>query len=120
MTPDEALDQAVATVGSMQALADVLGVTKGAVGQWKLNGRRVPAEHCPTIERATNGKVLCEQLRPDVDWAVIRGKSSAPACTNRRSTDPQPDPGRAGRNPPSPSNVMAFGATQPAGPERKP
>ena len=91
MTPEEALDQATAIVGSMQALAELLGVTKGAVGQWKLEGRRVPAEHCPSIERQTGGKVLCEHLRPDVDWAVVRGKSSEPACPSRRATDPKPD-----------------------------
>lgn len=56
----------------MQALADHLGVTKGAVGQWKLDGRRIPAEHCPVIERLVNGGVRCEDLRPDVDWAYLR------------------------------------------------
>jgi DNA-binding transcriptional regulator YdaS (Cro superfamily) len=56
----------------MQALAEKLGVTKGAVGQWKLPGRRVPAEHCPAIERLTEGAVRCEDLRPDVDWAIVR------------------------------------------------
>lgn len=25
------------------------------------------------IERESNGKVRCEQIRPDVDWAYIRG-----------------------------------------------
>jgi DNA-binding transcriptional regulator YdaS (Cro superfamily) len=60
----------------MQALGEKLGVTKGAVGQWKLPGRRVPAEHCPAIERLTEGAVRCEDLRPDVDWAIVR--SGAP------------------------------------------
>ena len=38
---------------------------------WQKRGR-VPAEHCPAIERATGGKVRCEDLRPDVDWSVLR------------------------------------------------
>jgi DNA-binding transcriptional regulator YdaS (Cro superfamily) len=38
---------------------------------WKHRGR-VPAEHCPSIERATQGAVRCEQLRPDVEWFVLR------------------------------------------------
>ncbi len=59
-------------LGSQVALAEALGVTKAAVGQWKGEGRRVPAEHCPAIERITGGAVRCEQLRPDVDWAIIR------------------------------------------------
>jgi DNA-binding transcriptional regulator YdaS (Cro superfamily) len=47
-------------------------VTKGAVWQWLDDGRKVPAEHCPAIERATDGAVRCEELRPDIDWAVLR------------------------------------------------
>ena len=72
MTPEEGLDKAVSLVGSMQVLADELGVTKGAVGQWKTDGRRVPAEHCPAIERLSAGRVRCEILRPDVDWGYLR------------------------------------------------
>lgn len=86
MTPEEALEKAIAKIGSMQVLADELGVTKGAVGQWKLPGRRVPAEHCPAIERLVSGEVTCEELRPDVDWAVLRCSTSGPKY-GRRSTD---------------------------------
>lgn len=42
--------------------------------------RRFPAEHCPTIERATREKgqvVTCEQLRPDVAWEVLRMQADA-------------------------------------------
>lgn len=77
MTVEDALDQASEIVGSMQALGEKLGVTKGAVGQWKLAGRRVPAEHCPAIERLTGGVVRCEDLRPDVDWAIVRATPPA-------------------------------------------
>lgn len=72
MTIETALDRALAQIGTMQALALHLGVTKGAVFQWKLEGRRIPAEHCPVIERLTKGSVRCEELRPDVDWAYLR------------------------------------------------
>lgn len=40
------------------------------VGNWRHRG--VPAEYCPAIERATRGTVRCEDLRPDIDWAVLR------------------------------------------------
>lgn len=66
------LDIAAEIVGSHQALAAALGVTKGALPQWKGEGRRVPAEHCPVIERLTGGRVRCEELRPDMDWGVLR------------------------------------------------
>lgn len=58
---------------SLKLLATALGVTKGAAGQWKLPGRRIPAEYCPTIEKMIDGKVRCEQMRPDVEWAYLRG-----------------------------------------------
>jgi DNA-binding transcriptional regulator YdaS (Cro superfamily) len=83
MTSEQALEQASEIVGSMQALAEKLGVTKSAVGQWKLPGRRVPAEHCPAIERLTGGLVRCELLRPDVDWAVVRAGRLSKARPSR-------------------------------------
>jgi DNA-binding transcriptional regulator YdaS (Cro superfamily) len=71
------IDRAIECAGSMKALADALGVTKAAVFQWKFPGRRVPAQHCPAIERLTLGAVRCEELRPDVDWAYLRGEAAA-------------------------------------------
>lgn len=71
------LDVAARIVGSHQALAAALGVTKGALPQWKDANRRVPAEHCPAIERLTGGAVRCEDLRPDIDWGVLREPAKA-------------------------------------------
>ena len=59
------------------ALAREIGVTPVLVSQWANGVRRVPAERCPQIERATGGLVRCEELRPDVDWAVLRGNREA-------------------------------------------
>lgn len=69
---EHSIDVAARIVGSQVALAALLGVTKAAVNQWKDPSRKVPAEHCPVIERATNGAVRCEDLRPDIEWAVLR------------------------------------------------
>ena len=49
-------------------LARELGVPPSLLSQWATGARQVPAERCLAIERATNGKVRCEDLRPDVDW----------------------------------------------------
>ncbi|WP_189615601.1 helix-turn-helix domain-containing protein [Pigmentiphaga litoralis] len=68
-----ALVRAVDRVGGVGALAARIGVTQGAVSNWKTRGR-VPAEHCPAIERATNRQVTCEQLCPTTDWAFIRAQ----------------------------------------------
>lgn len=72
----EAIDRAAEVLGSQTALADLCGVSKGAVSQWKDAGRRVPAEYCPLIERATSGKVTCEDLRPDIEWGVLRPQAA--------------------------------------------
>jgi DNA-binding transcriptional regulator YdaS (Cro superfamily) len=79
-----ALDKAAEIIGSQTALANLLKVSKGAVSQWKEPGRRVPAEHCPLIERATGGAVRCEELRSDMAWDVLRlqaGVDTEPAAS---------------------------------------
>lgn len=64
------IDHAAKCLGSQRILAELIGVTPGAVSQWKTAG--VPVEHCPRIERLTAGAVRCEEMRPEVDWAYLR------------------------------------------------
>jgi DNA-binding transcriptional regulator YdaS (Cro superfamily) len=78
-TPHEkqALRRAAEVVGGQAALAAVLGFNdRRNVWPWFNDPkRRVPAEHCPAIEKATRERgapVLCEELRPDVAWEVLR------------------------------------------------
>ena len=70
---------------SQAALARKLGVTAGAVNQWANGTSAVAAERCPQIEQATAGQVRCEDLRPDVQWSVLRnspaGASIAPVAS---------------------------------------
>lgn len=65
MTP---LERAIEIANGVGALASTIGVSANAPSMWKARGK-VPAEHCPAIERATG--VLCEDLRPDVLWCVL-------------------------------------------------
>jgi len=58
---------------SQTALAREIGVSAVLINQWKSGARQVPAGRCPDIERATNGAVTCEELRPDVNWGYLRG-----------------------------------------------
>jgi len=58
--------------GDNKELARAVGVSQVNVSLWKTGARQVPAERCPAIERATNGAVRCEDLRPDVDWGFLR------------------------------------------------
>lgn len=65
------IDEAVRMLGGLTAASKVFGVSGyQTIQQWKKT--RVPAEYCPAIERATQGQVTCEELRPDVDWGYLR------------------------------------------------
>ncbi len=67
----KAISKAIQEVGA-KAIADACdGISVQAVHKWA--DGNVPADRCPTIERLTSGAVRCEELRPDVDWAVLRG-----------------------------------------------
>lgn len=65
------INHAVQVLESQAALAECLGVKQQNVWNWIKRGDRVPAQHCPAIERATQARVTCEQLRPDVSWSRI-------------------------------------------------
>lgn len=58
--------------GAKSALARALDVDPQLVGQWASGIRPVPAERCIEVEKATGGRVRCEDMRPDVDWAFLR------------------------------------------------
>ncbi len=66
----DALRRAISCAGSSSQLARECGLALNAPAMWIARGR-VPADHCPDIERATG--VRCEELRPDVSWYVLRG-----------------------------------------------
>ncbi|HRQ59178.1 MAG TPA: helix-turn-helix domain-containing protein [Azoarcus taiwanensis] len=60
---------------SQMAFARLLGVSQAAVGCW-LHSKPPTIERCIQIEKATGGKVRCEDLRPDVDWGYLRGTTT--------------------------------------------
>lgn len=67
------LDRAIRVMGGASALAAALAEKPQVVSNWKARG--VPADRCPDIERVTRDKgdrVPCEEMRPDIDWAVLR------------------------------------------------
>ena len=61
--------------GEMARLIRAMNIAQPIVSLWVSGKRRVPAERCPEIERITEGKVTCEELRPDVNWKVLRNSS---------------------------------------------
>jgi DNA-binding transcriptional regulator YdaS (Cro superfamily) len=82
----EAIQRAISVFGSQAAMASSLGVRQSTVSEWLRGVRPVPAERCPQIERETRRRgtpILCEELRPDVEWDVLRMQAvpeTAPAA----------------------------------------
>ena len=62
----QAIDKAIAIVGTQSSLARKLGISPQAVAQWRSGARRIPVEQAVAIEKATAGKVTARALRPDL------------------------------------------------------
>ena len=76
--PAKAAAEAVQALGGPIQAARKLDIERyQTVQSWTRH--RVPAEYCPLIERATNGEIRCEQLRPDIAWDVLRDQSGQKA-----------------------------------------
>lgn len=70
------IKRAISAMGGVAETVRKLGLNGHAtVYQWTKT--QVPAERCPQIEAATGGLVRCEDLRPDVAWAVLRQPKEA-------------------------------------------
>lgn len=64
MTPQEALDKAIAHAGSQAALGERLGVRQSVVSYWVTAGE-VPEWRVKAIVDAVDGVIQPHQLRPD-------------------------------------------------------
>jgi DNA-binding transcriptional regulator YdaS (Cro superfamily) len=58
--------------GRQSDLALAIGCQPQLMWQWASGVRRVPDARCAAIERATDGAVTVEELRPDVHWLRVR------------------------------------------------
>lgn len=71
------MSKAVELLGGPGPAAIKLDCSPQAISFW-VNGKRTPSvETCIAIERETDGAVTVEQLRPDIDWSVIRAPKAA-------------------------------------------
>lgn len=79
--PKVALYRAARVLGGQAGVAKVLGYKdRRNVSPWFSTDRKFPAEFCPLIEAATRelgDPVTCEELRPDVQWAVLREQGAS-------------------------------------------
>ena len=75
--PDKtALQRAAELLGGQVGIATACGYDdRRHVWPWFNTSRQVPPEHCAAIERACEGKVRCEELRPDLDWLRVPDKA---------------------------------------------
>lgn len=55
------------------AFASRCGTTYAFLRNVSYGQRRSGESLCINIERESSGVVTCEELRPDVDWAYLRG-----------------------------------------------
>lgn len=60
------------SVSDRQRFAERCGTTVGQLRNIAY-GRSCGEKLAVDIEKASNGVVRCEDLRPDVDWAYLRG-----------------------------------------------
>lgn len=56
-------------LGGPSAVARLVGCKPSSVIEWRTRG--IPPDRCAVIERATDGRVSCEQMRPDVRWGRL-------------------------------------------------
>lgn len=93
-TPQEALEAVlrIAFGGVAARMAEACNVSDQTVSWWRKGERdgkivKVPSDHCPMFERRTREAgepVLCEELRPDVDWGYLRMQAVAWDGSERR------------------------------------
>lgn len=62
------MNELIQTLGGPAAVARMLGIKPPSVIGW--NGR-IPADRCPDLERAIDGRFTCEQMRPDIRWQRV-------------------------------------------------
>lgn len=55
----------------MSSLAKSIGVPAPLLSQWATGARRVPVARCIQIHEITQGKVRCDELRPDFPWQKV-------------------------------------------------
>lgn len=83
MSPETALDLAIAKCGGEANLARALGITPQAVNQWNI----APATRCIAIEQACNSAVTREQLRPDL-YPEVHGQGDGAGQSSLHGESP--------------------------------
>lgn len=62
------------TLKQRDALAERCGTSAGHLRNVSYGYRSCGESLAIALERESGGSVTCEELRPDVDWSVLRGR----------------------------------------------
>lgn len=82
--------EAIGILGGPAAAARKLGVSMQLASFWRRGLRRFPADRCIEVERLTEGRIRCEELRPDVDWGYLRTASAHAGSVDAEATVANP------------------------------
>ncbi|WP_297576233.1 YdaS family helix-turn-helix protein [uncultured Deefgea sp.] len=63
-------------------LADAIGSTVAYIKHLAAGRKRCGESLAIEIEKYTHGEIRCEELRPDVDWAYLRGTAKTIATVS--------------------------------------
>ena len=74
--------------GNASRLARSIGVSLSYFSQMASGYRPISPERAISIEKATTGAVRCEDMRPDIDWAYLRGTAKRARFPIRRDAEP--------------------------------
>lgn len=61
------------------------GTTEGYLRKACSVGQTISSDLCIRIERESKRALICEDMRPDVDWAFIRAGTAASNASNSQS-----------------------------------
>ena len=61
-------------IDARPAFFERCGTSEGYIRKAISTGQRLGESLCINIERESQKAVACEDLRPDVDWAYLRGQ----------------------------------------------
>jgi len=63
-----------------ERFASRCGTSLGQIKQVAYGHRRASPSLSVSIERESGGAVSCEEMRPDIDWAYLRGSAPGEAA----------------------------------------
>ena len=73
------IEKAIELAGGTSALAKLIGVNSPQVVSNWVARKRVPPKYCAAVERATEGQVTRQDLRPEL-WGDVVMQSQAKAA----------------------------------------